>query len=79
VFEATAPEIVDAATGCRYMTGTGLPARRASGPVGPSPPGDLTTREREIIDLLAEGASDQQITRSLGISFKTCKPSLPAS
>ena len=34
-------------------------------------PDDLTTREREVLDLLAEGASNQQIARSLGISLKT--------
>jgi DNA-binding NarL/FixJ family response regulator len=30
-----------------------------------------TTREREVLDRLAEGASNQQIARSLGISLKT--------
>lgn len=45
--------------------------RRASGPASPSRPDDLTTREREVLDLLAEGASNQQIARSLGISLKT--------
>ena len=67
-------------------TEPGLPARVARGsPAGswPSRPGsqpprrpppwpeDLTTREREVLDLLAEGESDQQIARSLGISLKT--------
>ncbi len=32
---------------------------------------DLTTREREVLDLLAEGASNRQIARSLGVSLKT--------
>ena len=44
---------------------------RSSGPASPSRPDDLTTREREVLDLLAEGASNQQIARSLGISLKT--------
>jgi DNA-binding NarL/FixJ family response regulator len=44
---------------------------RLSGPASPSRPDDLTTREREVLDLLAEGASNQQIARSLGISLKT--------
>jgi DNA-binding NarL/FixJ family response regulator len=44
--------------------------RRLSGPASPGPD-DLTTREREVLDLLAEGASNQQIARSLGISLKT--------
>jgi DNA-binding NarL/FixJ family response regulator len=44
---------------------------RSSAPASPSRPDDLTTREREVLDLLAEGASNQQIARSLGISLKT--------
>jgi DNA-binding NarL/FixJ family response regulator len=38
----------------------------------PLPPEDgLTAREREILALLAEGASNPQIARSLGLSLKT--------
>ena len=44
---------------------------RLPGPASPSRPDDLTMREREVPDLLAEGASNQQIARSLGISLKT--------
>lgn len=44
---------------------------RLSGPAIPSRPDDLTTREREVLDLRAEGASNQQIARSLGVSLKT--------
>ena len=47
------------------------PPGRSPGPASPSRPDDLTTREREVLDLLAEGASNQQIARSLGISLKT--------
>ena len=36
-----------------------------------SQPDDLTAREREVLDLLAEGASNRQIARSLGLSLKT--------
>ncbi|MFY9932894.1 MAG: response regulator transcription factor [Streptosporangiaceae bacterium] len=32
---------------------------------------DLTAREREVLDLLAGGASNRQIARSLGLSLKT--------
>jgi DNA-binding NarL/FixJ family response regulator len=35
------------------------------------PPEDLTTREREVLDRLGDGASNQQIARSLGVSLKT--------
>jgi DNA-binding NarL/FixJ family response regulator len=52
---------------------------RSSGPASPYQPDELTTREREILDLLAEGASNQQIARSLGISLKTRKTTSPAS
>ena len=44
---------------------------RLPGPASPSRPDDLTMREREVLDLLAEGASNQQIARSLAISLKT--------
>jgi DNA-binding NarL/FixJ family response regulator len=37
----------------------------------PARPDDLTTREREVLDLLADGASNRQIARSLGLSLKT--------
>ena len=36
-----------------------------------SQPEDLTPREREVLDLLADGASNRQIARSLGLSLKT--------
>ena len=40
---------------------------------GAATPGqeDLTVREREVLDLLAGGASNRQIARSLGLSLKT--------
>jgi len=34
-------------------------------------PGDLTHREREVLGLLAEGHSDQEIANALGISYRT--------
>ena len=43
---------------------------RRSGP-DRLPHDDLTTREREVLDLLADGASNRQIARSLGLSLKT--------
>jgi DNA-binding NarL/FixJ family response regulator len=50
-----------------------LLARTSAAPPGPTPrcPDDLTAREREVLDLLSEGSSNQQIARSLGISLKT--------
>jgi DNA-binding NarL/FixJ family response regulator len=44
---------------------------RLSGPASASQQHDLTAREREVLDLLAEGASNRQIARSLGVSLKT--------
>ena len=46
------------------------PARLPS-PAPPSGHDDLTTREREVLSLLADGASNRQIARSLGVSLKT--------
>ncbi len=54
--------------------GAGVASRLLARPPGRaalSRPDDLTMREREVLDLLAEGASNQQIARSLGISLKT--------
>jgi DNA-binding NarL/FixJ family response regulator len=42
-----------------------------SGPASASQQHDLTAREREVLDLLADGASNRQIARSLGLSLKT--------
>ena len=46
-------------------TGTGAETRAAA------PADDLTDREREVLSLIAEGASNAQIARSLGLSLKT--------
>jgi hypothetical protein len=57
--------------------GAGIASRllaRTPAPVpGPAPASqdDLTAREREVLDLLADGASNRQIARSLGVSLKT--------
>jgi DNA-binding NarL/FixJ family response regulator len=50
-----------------------LLARTPTRPSGlaPSSQDDLTAREREVLDLLADGASNRHIARSLGISLKT--------
>jgi DNA-binding NarL/FixJ family response regulator len=57
------------------VLGAGVASRLLAQPPGrlpgPAQPDDLTTREREVLDLLSEGASNQQIARSLGISLKT--------
>jgi DNA-binding NarL/FixJ family response regulator len=45
------------------------PAQRP-GPTALSPE-ELTTREREVLDKLAEGANNRQIARTLGVSLKT--------
>jgi DNA-binding NarL/FixJ family response regulator len=37
----------------------------------PAHPDELTSQESEVLDLLAEGASNRQIARSLGLSLKT--------
>jgi DNA-binding NarL/FixJ family response regulator len=44
---------------------------RPSGPASLSRQHDLTARKCEVLDLLAERASNRQIARSLGLSLKT--------
>ena len=51
-------------------------ARRPAAAAGAAPgrlaPGDeLTSREREVIGLLARGDSNQEIARALGLSVRT--------
>ena len=41
------------------------PAKRAAGP------GRLTTRQREVLQLVAEGGSSKEVARALGVSVKT--------
>ena len=49
-----------------------LAATPASNPgTAPPPHDDLTARERQVLNLLADGASNRHIARSLGISLKT--------
>jgi DNA-binding NarL/FixJ family response regulator len=51
----------------RLLARTPADLRRTAAPS----PEDLTGREREVLDLLAGGASNRHIARSLGISLKT--------
>lgn len=37
----------------------------------PAPGGELTKREQDVLEILARGASNQQIARTLGLSLKT--------
>lgn len=39
----------------------------------PAPGADLSARESEVLDLVAQGMSNRQIGRSLGISERTVK------
>src|ERR1700691_4540017 len=45
-----------------------------SSPEGKPSAGRLTSREREIVQLLAEGKSSKEVAVSLGISVKTAEP-----
>ena len=42
-------------------------------PTRPDPDAALTPREREVLELMAEGASNKMIARALGISVHTAK------
>jgi DNA-binding NarL/FixJ family response regulator len=50
-----------------------LMGTRAPGNRTPHPPGRLTKREREVLELLARGHSNQQIATRLGISIHAAK------
>jgi DNA-binding NarL/FixJ family response regulator len=76
--DASAEEVVAAlrtVAGGGAVFGAGVAARLlAVAPIGPVTPAigpDLTAREREVLDLVAEGAGNRQIARQLGISVKT--------
>jgi DNA-binding NarL/FixJ family response regulator len=72
--EITAALSTVAAGGAVFGAGVAsrMLARTPAPPSGSLPgQGDLTAREREVLDLLAEGASNRQIARALGVSLKT--------
>jgi DNA-binding NarL/FixJ family response regulator len=48
-----------------------LHGKTAPAPVPPQGPADLTPRERQIVQLLAEGLSNKETAAKLGISVKT--------
>jgi DNA-binding NarL/FixJ family response regulator len=54
--------VIGAGVATRFLAQTPW---QPAGPASPSRPDELTTRERGVLDLLAEGASNQQIARSL--------------
>jgi len=56
--------------------GAGIASRLIAGPAQrrepiPAPGGDLTAREQQVLQLLAGGANNRQIARTLGLSLKT--------
>lgn len=54
--------------------GPGIAARVLALTTGrrvPARDGDLTDRERDVLEMIAEGASNAQIARALGLSLKT--------
>jgi DNA-binding NarL/FixJ family response regulator len=54
--------------------GPGIAARILAVSTGRRPPtrdGDLTERERDVLAMIAEGSSNAQIARALGLSLKT--------
>jgi DNA-binding CsgD family transcriptional regulator len=69
-------DLIGAIPGVRLVP-AGEAADVALAPPQPSAPSDpeaaLTPREREVLELMAEGASNKMIARALGISVHTAK------
>jgi DNA-binding CsgD family transcriptional regulator len=69
-------DLIGAIRGVRLVP-AGEAADVALGPPQPAAPPDpdaaLTPREREVLELMAEGASNKMIARALGISVHTAK------
>jgi DNA-binding CsgD family transcriptional regulator len=69
-------DLLGAIPGVR-LARAGEAAHAALVPPQPSVPADpeatLTPREREVLELMAEGASNKMIARALGISVHTAK------
>jgi DNA-binding CsgD family transcriptional regulator len=69
-------DLIGAIRGVRLVP-AGDAADVALGPPQPSaapdPDAALTPREREVVELMAEGASNKMIARALGISVHTAK------
>jgi DNA-binding CsgD family transcriptional regulator len=69
-------DLIGAIRGVRLVP-AGEAADVALAPPQPSAPPDpeaaLTPREREVLELMAEGASNKMIARALGISVHTAK------
>ena len=53
--------------------GLTLAAQRVAGLTGPGPLGSITPREREVLALLSEGASNRRIAAELAIAESTVK------
>ncbi|WP_426595083.1 response regulator transcription factor [Cellulomonas sp. McL0617] len=71
---STGQQIADAVrtvAGGGVVLGPGVATYLLTAPTPTADPDGLTVREREILSLLAEGASNAQIARTLGLSLKT--------
>ena len=66
-------EILGGVPGLVLVDGEADVALTEASPREAPPAGDLTPREREVLALLTEGASNKLIARRLGISVHTAK------
>jgi DNA-binding NarL/FixJ family response regulator len=67
---ASGGAVFGAGVASRVLAATSGTAAAPAAPA-PTPTGELTDRERDVLNLIAEGASNGQIARTLGLSVKT--------
>jgi len=63
--------VFGAGVAAQVLTLTALPTAATAGGTGDDRDSGLTDRERDVLALIAEGSSNAQIARALGLTVKT--------